>query len=271
MSQYYITTSRNGRSYSEKKAMHLAAEWGMIYVKREHMSMNDLFSMLPQERDFHSGLFVVGEKRIELYKNPESHPLFFHPNAAMFRAKHLMRYGSDPLIDAAGVKEGDHIVDATLGMGSDAQLFSLAAGKRGIVTGLESSPDISIITSIGLQSHEHDFAPLLDAMRRIKVYRQNHLQWMRKQHDRSVDIVYFDPMFHEQIDKSDGISTMRAFAVSDPLTEEAVKEACRIARKRVVLKDHFRSSRFDAFGFRRTVRKSSKIHYGIIEHSGGSV
>ena len=271
MMQYYITTSRNGGPVYTERARHLGDTWGMTYVERKHVSIAELFDLLLNKKSDPAGIFVVGEQRVELYRSPDEQPLFFHPNTAMFRAKHLIRYGSDPLIEAAGVVKGDHIVDATLGMGADAQLLSLAAGESGFVTGLEESPDIARITSLGLQSYEHDFMSLKTAMRRIKVYQVNHVHWLSAQPDESVDIVYFDPMFNEQINTSDGINIMRAHAVMNELTEEAVNEALRISRKRVVLKDHFRSSRFDAFGFNRTVRKSSKVHYGILDHSGGKL
>ena len=271
MMQYYITTSRNGGPVYKDRAKYLGGIWGMAYVERNHASIAELFHILLDKKSEPTGMFVVGEQRVELYRDPDKKPLFFHPNTAMFRAKHLLRHGNDPLIEAAGVERGDYIVDATLGMGADAQLLSLAAGENGYVTGLEGSPDIARITSLGLQSYEHEYTPLTAAMRRIKVYQVNHVHWMRVQPDQSVDIVYFDPMFDEQINKSDGISTMRAHAVMNELSEEAVNEALRISRKRVVLKDHFRSTRFDTFGFKRTVRKSSKVHYGILDHSGGSI
>ncbi|ADH99332.1 class I SAM-dependent methyltransferase [Salisediminibacterium selenitireducens] len=271
MMKYYITTSRNGGPFYTERAKYLGNVWGMTYVERKHASIAELFRILLYRKSEPDGIFVVGEQRVELYRAPDEKPLFFHPNTAMFRAKHLIRHGSDPLIEAAGVKKGDRIVDATLGMGADAQILSLAAGEKGFVTGLEGSPDIARITSLGLKSYEHDFTPLKKAMRRIEVYQVNHVQWLSAQPDQSVDIVYFDPMFHEQINKSDGISIMRAHAVMNELTGEAVNEALRISRKRVVLKDHFRSSRFEAFGFKRTVRKSSKVHYGILDHSGGSI
>ena len=56
-------------------------------------------------------------------------------------------------------------------------------------------------------------------------------------------------MFEESILESDGIRTLTHFAVTHSLTEEIIEEAKRVARNRVVLKDHFRSLRFEQFGF----------------------
>jgi hypothetical protein len=71
-------------------------------------------------------------------------------------------------------------------------------------------------------------------------------------------------MFEETVDSS-GIAPLRSFASYSDLTMDAVIEAKRIAKKRVVLKDHFRSERFVKFGFTQHIRKTSKFHFGTIE------
>ncbi|MCG6572888.1 hypothetical protein GFB82_21335, partial [Acinetobacter baumannii] len=49
--------------------------------------------------------------------------------------------------------------------------------------------------------------------------------------------------------------------------ESAVQEAFRVARKRVVLKDHWKSTRFkaDSYQFQVIKRKTAQFHYGYIE------
>ena len=102
-------------------------------------------------------------------------------------------------------------------------------------------------------------------MRRVEIRQVHHYEALTQMADHSFDVVYFDPMFEESIMESDGIRTLTHFAVARPLTEEIIYEAKRVARKRVVLKDHFRSLRFEQFGFTVLKRKTSKFHYGYIE------
>ena len=83
--------------------------------------------------------------------------------------------------------------------------------------------------------------------------------------DHSVDVVYFDPMFDENIIESNGIRELTHLAATHSLTDKILQEAKRVARKRVVLKDHYRSPRFEQFSFNVCKRKTAKFHYGYIE------
>jgi hypothetical protein len=83
--------------------------------------------------------------------------------------------------------------------------------------------------------------------------------------DNSFDVVYFDPMFQEQIDESNGINGIKAIALYTTLTPMAIQEAKRVAKQKVVLKDHWKSSRFEEHGFTVQKRKTSKFHYGTID------
>ncbi|WP_198154970.1 class I SAM-dependent methyltransferase [Salisediminibacterium beveridgei] len=260
-----ITTARKSGNVSPTAAIKLAQDWQMDYIPREGQSIRNLLTKLRDQHGSDLRLFIVGDKRIELYSNENREPFFFHPNAAMFRAKHFVRYGTDPLLTAAGIKPGDSIVDATLGLGADAQLLSMATGKNGIVKGLEASVDIARITGMGLSAYQHGFSPLIEAMRRVEVEICHHTEWLEKQPSDAYDVIYFDPMFDEKLTQSYGISGLRNFSFDEVFTKKAVEEAVRVARKRVVLKDHFRSNRFESYGFTRMRRKSSTIHYGLIE------
>ena len=91
------------------------------------------------------------------------------------------------------------------------------------------------------------------------------LTYLKSLEDDSFDIVYFDPMFSEPIESSAGIMPMRKWAVYSSLDENTIKEAKRIARSSVVLKEHFNSPLFTKFGFQVKKRPSAKFHYGTIE------
>jgi hypothetical protein len=84
--------------------------------------------------------------------------------------------------------------------------------------------------------------------------------------DRSFDIVYFDPMFRAPILKSSNVNPIRTLANMQPLTAEAIQQACRLARKKVVVKDAAGSSEFARLGINTIVGgKYSSISYGIID------
>ena len=72
-------------------------------------------------------------------------------------------------------------------------------------------------------------------------------------------------MFEENIFESDGIKGVRSLAIDEALTKETMDHAYRVAKARVVLKDHFRSLRFEQFGFQVQIRKNAKFHFGILE------
>ncbi|MFZ7944194.1 hypothetical protein ACO1D1_11255 [Neobacillus sp. 19] len=102
-------------------------------------------------------------------------------------------------------------------------------------------------------------------MEKITVIQSKALEFLKTQQNDSVDCVYFDPMFEETILESDGIKGLGQFAIHDDLTEESIIEALRVAKKRVVLKDYYKSQRFERYGFIVNRRKSAKFHFGIIE------
>ncbi|MCR6096126.1 class I SAM-dependent methyltransferase [Salipaludibacillus agaradhaerens] len=254
-----VTTSGRTSHKVMVKAERIANEWGLPFERRHKRSINLL------KTTFNTTIYVVSNERIEAYHPHADDPLFFHPNNAMFRAKHWMKHGNDPLIDACHLQKGDHVVDATLGLGADAQLASMAVGASGKVIALEASQVISLIVKEGFSSYMSSFMPLNDAMRRITVLHCSHLEWLLKQPDDSVDVIYFDPMFEYKVNDAAGISPLRTYANYDSLTHTVIQEAVRVARKRVILKDHFRSERFEAFGFNVQKRPSATYQFGSIE------
>jgi len=257
--QGIVTTSGRPSIQGKNKAKRLAEAWKLPFEERNKRSVKMMI------KQFDTTIFVVYSTRIEAHDKDGHPPFFFHPNAAMFRAKRWYHNGDDPLVSTCKIMRGDIVIDATLGLGSDAQLASLAAGESGKVIGLESSPVIAQIVQEGLVTYQSSFQPLNEAMRRIEVFNINHLTWFQAQTDNSVDIVYFDPMFETEVNHSDGFEAIRYVSSDQSLTSQVIEEAKRIARKRVVLKDHFRSNRFEWLGFDVQIRRSSTYHFGIIE------
>nr|WP_251047848.1 class I SAM-dependent methyltransferase [Planococcus sp. ISL-109] len=207
-------------------------------------------------------VIVCKKERLELYPVGQSEPFFFHPNSAAFRSKRPL--GADPLIEMSGLLPGDAFLDCTLGMASDALIASLVVGEAGRVVGCESDTVIAHIVQEGLKSYQ-DMPKLHKSMRRIEVVSMNALSYLKGLETDSFDVVYMDPMFTERITEASNFAPLRNNADHGQLTEQWVAEAVRVARKSVVLKAHFRSTDFEAFGFTRRVRPNTKFHFGVIQ------
>lgn len=241
--------------------MDTARELGVPFVERKKKSISSLLLGCDI-------VIVRSADSVQLYHASSKDPYFFHPNLARVRVKALMNGGRDAFIEACGLQKGDTFLDCTLGFASDSIVASYAVGEDGSVTGLEASPVLAYVTSLGLRNWNDEESAIRNAMGRITVKHADHLEYLRSLEDKCVDIVYFDPMFEESIDESNAMQSMSPFADHGLLLIESVEEAKRVSRRKVVLKDHFRSTRFKEFGFRQQVRKTSKFHYGIIDLEG---
>ncbi|WP_114570924.1 class I SAM-dependent methyltransferase [Exiguobacterium flavidum] len=231
----------------------------VIRVARKKKSI----SMLQKEYD--KPILVLDKRRLELYPEGMGEPFFFHPSSAVFRVKQLISSGHDPLVASAKLKRGMTVLDCTLGLGSDSIVMSHAVGAEGKVVGVESRQLTSFLVRRGLSSWKEKSDILNEAMRRIEVVTADSLEYMKTLPANSFDVVFFDPMFEKTITESRHLDPLRSIADGRGLSKPAIDEAKRVARQRVVLKAHFESNWFDAFGFERAVRKSSKFHYGVIE------
>lgn len=254
-----VTTAGRTNDQMIQTALRVALELELPYIERNKKSIELLQSQ------YKTDVLVIGKDRIEWFLLGTSDPVFFHPNSAAFRAKRWLSGEVEPFLQATTLKEGMSFLDCTLGLASDSIMASLVTGQTGKVTGIEANKLLSYIVSTGLQTWEMQNEETEQSMRRIEVVQGNHLDILQTFPCDSYDVIYFDPMFERQIEKSTGILSIRNVAHYGDLTEKTLEEAKRVARKRVVLKDHWQSDRFERFGFMRIVRKSSKFHYGYWE------
>lgn len=255
----FITTA--GRTNEEMKefAKEIANELQVLYIERNKRSVASLQQLQ------NDSCIVVGKERLELFANGETEPFFFHPSSAMFRVKRLQRGEQDPLIEACQLSEGMSFLDCTLGLASDSIIASYQVGKRGKVIGLEAEKYLSFIVQDGLKRWTTDNDEMNEAMRRIEVQHVHCFNLLKKLPSDSIDCVYFDPMFEEKIVGSKGIQALANIAIYDPFEAGWIEEALRVTKRRVVLKDHYLSKRFNQFGFQVAKRKNAKFHYGVIE------
>ncbi|WP_397537899.1 class I SAM-dependent methyltransferase [Rummeliibacillus pycnus] len=215
----------------------------------------------------HANVVVAGKNRFEYYPFGAKEAFFFHPSSAAFRLKRVARGEHDPLLDAVNLQEGNSLLDCTLGIGSDSMLAAFAVGESGKVVGCEGNPNVAFIVSEGMKRYDITQLPLLKCMERISVIPSLAIDYLKQQPDRSFDVVYMDPMFEETIEESINFIPLRNAGLHDSLSDEWIAEAKRVAKKRVVLKAHFKSPLFERYHFQRDIRLNAKFHYGIIEIS----
>lgn len=254
-----VTTGGRYNEQTLAKSKDIAMRYELDFVMRRKLSVKDLISR------YNDDVLVVGNDDLSIATMSGSGALKYHPNFSMVRAKRLLNNKNDALIDAAELKPGMSFLDCTMGLAADSVIASLAVGTVGQVTALEQSFILYLLAQEGLSSYDTNIELINDAMRSIKIVNQNHTDYLKKLPDNSFDIVYFDPMFDEEITDSQSLRLITEVTHTENLSQTAVTEAKRVAAKKVVLKDHFRSSRFTQFGFEQQVRKTSKVHYGVIK------
>ncbi|BEU88514.1 class I SAM-dependent methyltransferase [Selenomonas sp. TAMA-11512] len=253
-----VTTGYRRAAADVKRAKATAEELRIPYLERAHMSYEEI----RKERGI-SHLLVAKKGGLRLIT--EAGEMFFHPNMAYIRVKNLRKGLSDHMLEAMDLRQGDSVLDATMGLGADAIVASYAAGEAGCVVALETSPYIYAVVKDGLAHQTFDHLPLVDAMRRIQPRCTDALAYLREQPTSSVDVVYFDPMFRHPLKDSVQLEPLRMVANHEPVSETLLEEAKRVARRRVVLKENSRSREFERLKFTHFAGgKYSAIRYGYI-------
>lgn len=247
-----VTTSGRGREADIELAQATAAKWGGVYVPRRKRSLP-----LLREQCGVESLLVAKDNRLTAAL-PDGSEFAFHLGMAHVRLKHLrLRDGTpDHMLAAMRLREGMSVLDCTMGLASDAIVASRVAGAGGRVVALEANPFVAAVVEQGLRRAE---VP-------VEVVWTEHLRYLRSLPAGAFDVVYFDPMFRHGIAGSVGISPLRHLAWTEALTPEAVAEACRVARRRVVMKENARSGEFARLGFKVVSGgRYSTVAFGAIE------
>lgn len=254
-----VTTSPKPDDALRETAKRLARFLGARLVPRKKRSI----ARLMREEGTDTVLVVTAEGP-RLYREGVERPFVYHPNTAMIRMRHLLRGDTDPMVELMEIRPGDRVLDCTLGLAADAAVLSLAVGEGGEVVGLESEPLIAAVVAEGLRTYSSGSAAIDAALRRIRVVCADHLDYLRQCADRSFDVVYFDPMFRRPVEASSGIGSLRPFANPAPLSPEAMREARRVARRMVVMKERQGSAEFARLGFAEVHEVGNSVAYGII-------
>jgi len=196
----------------------------------------------------------------------ENQKFFFHPSMAKNRIAFNRKMNTaDLMIKACQLRESDSFLDCTLGLGADS-IVAAYFSRTGRITGLEHQATVAYVIRWGMKLYTSRMPWLEEAIHRIEVLNQDYRNYLLKQEDDAYDIVYFDPMFQKPLLKSQAISPLRKLADHDPLQPESVKEACRVARKRVVMKELATGNELERLGFTKfSGSKHNQIAYGFID------
>ena len=244
--QGIVTTARSGQ-FAE--ALELADRFGLRAEGREGRPLADLFAE-------GAPVLVLAARRANLYVEGRA----FRASAGMafLRVLRARRGEPDPLVAAAGLRPGDSVLDATLGLGGDALVAAEATGAR--VLGLEADGLLGAFTQAGLrrlQKHGRDPG------RRVEVIRADHREFLRAQPARSFDVVLLDPMFRRAGDAGPSFDLLRAHGEHAPLEPETLRDARRVARRGVLVKDAASGLELGRLGLvPRLTRRSAAIAFG---------
>ena len=263
-----VTTSLRPEPALWTHARALANELNCVVVPRENYGVPKLWQQHPQIERF---LIVQTGRLLLLHRSGAE--LFYHPNMAFLRLGNLLRGFPDFLLEAADLHPGDSVLDATLGYAAEAILCAHAVGDTGEVHGIEAAPELGILVREGLQSVVTHTLLLNVAMRRVQVvHLGHHLDFLRACPDNRYDVVCFDPFFEEVLHLSErSMQPLRDFGNTSPLLPEAIHEALRVARRRVVVKSPRRAEELTALGITEFFgSRSGKTGYGILNVVGSA-
>ncbi|UWG99141.1 class I SAM-dependent methyltransferase [Dehalobacter sp. DCM] len=217
----------------------------------------------------------------KLYLEEDGEKLFFHPSMALLRMINIKRGIPDRFLEAVKLKKGDVFLDATMGLASDSLIAATAVGRQGKVVAVESSPLIYFLVNDGLDRlQEHcpgklanpekiqAWTELIEAASCIQSIFGRYEEVLAEFADKSVDVIYFDPMFRHTVKESSSMRPIKKWSNPDALESSVIKQACRVARRRVILKERSGSKEFERLGFTVVDRsKYSPVTYGVLDLS----
>lgn len=254
-----VTTAIKPSEKMIEKAETIASDLSLQVIARKKKSISKL--LLENELDY---IFIVQKDKVSL--KSEDNEIFWHPGTSVIKLWDAGHGKSNQLLKAVDLKEGDRVLDCTLGYGSDAITMASAVGDTGRVTGLEASRIMAYLTADGLKNYEQVSDDIRHFMQRIDVVNANYKDYLRLQPDDAFDVVYFDPMFQNPNFESKSMNALRDFAEMESLSRESIDEALRVCRKKVIVKERIGSGVFKALGITERIgeMRYGAVVYGII-------
>lgn len=253
-----VTDGRIERPEDVALAQRLAAELGGPYVPRRNRGIARLLA--------DEGLtdVIAVADGVPTWRDGGEGTFFFHPNMGVGRLRAIAAGGGDLLARAAGLRAGDRVLDATLGLAADALVASHLVGPSGRVVGLELSPVIAVIVRYGLATYPHKFSA---AMRRVEVVQGDHREHFEAPSELVAagwDVILFDPMFERPVHGSHGLAGIRRLAGYDPVSETTITRARNFASRAVVVKGRRGDAWFESLApDERVDNRRGRLSYAI--------
>ncbi|BDG10615.1 class I SAM-dependent methyltransferase [Anaeromyxobacter paludicola] len=222
-----VTTPLHPRSDERAAARAAADRHGLPFAERGRRSLPEVAREAGAE-----ALLVLSPRAAALWLDGAERR--WDPGMGALRLKRLDKAGdptADPFLAAAAIRPGERILDCTLGLGADALVAAAAAGPEGRVVGLEASPALAALVAEGLARHPHP------AARRVEARAGDAAALLAGLPAGSFDLVCFDPMFRYGRAEPPGFDLVRRLADPRPLAPETLREARRVARRAVLVKD----------------------------------
>lgn len=253
-----ITTILKAENTIIQQAKKQAQVMGYPYVERE----GKLVELAKKTKM--TGFLIYG-KTLPLFWTPQG-VYQFHLGTAVLRIGQIKKGKGDRLCHLLP-EECHSVLDCTFGHGGDSVVFSYALGEKGKITALEKSPIMYEIGKVGITSFSDKRKEITEALRRIDLRYADFQDFLKKLSADSFDVVYFDTMFvHPVKRKENKMEAFRMGAIYDTLSEEILKEACRVAKYKVIVKERPFSKIFQSPLFlQQTEKHSHSTVYGVID------
>ena len=249
MKNIIVTTSVKTTKELDSAAKLLANNLALQYIPRNKKTIKQLLSIV-------TGVLVVYKNKLSYYENNSE--LFFHLDTTALKIKNS---DNEPLLEIINDEKQD-ILDCTMGLAGDSILLSYYGHN---VTAIEKNNIIFLITNTGLKEYTSQNEKINDAMRKITSYNSDCLEFLKNSTDNSYDVIYIDPMFSHSIAESNNLDGITTLAETSFPFDSFIIEACRVGRKKIIIKAHFKGDIFEKYNFTRIIRKNTKFHYGFID------
>src|SRR5256885_13256382 len=171
-----------GQRVGQEEAEELAGRFGLTAEPRKGRLLPELVAAAKG-----APVLVVGSRRADLFDGGRA----FRATTGMgyLRLVRARAGDVDPLVKAAGLRPGDRVLDATLGLAQDALV---AAEATASVVGIEASPVLAAFVVAALRRLPRAAS---EAAARIQVRCADHRAALAELPARSFDVVLLDPMF----------------------------------------------------------------------------
>jgi len=170
-----------------------------------------------------------------------------HLSTAAIRLRHIAAGEGDPLIRAADLGSGDHVIDCTYGLGRDAVVAAHIVGPTGSLIGIEASPALFRMADENKPLADYGGGIDLEPAA-VTLVHADAPTWLANAEPQSADIVLIDPMFEKPKTSDASFALLRSVADHTELDEQWVRAAQRVARRWVVVKSGKWLPWFDRLG-----------------------